>query len=467
MYVRISQDSAGQGLGVQRQEQDCRARAASLGWSVEHLYSDNDVSATRSASRPAYEQMVSDIRAGEIDAVVVYNLDRLTRKPTELEDFIALAEQQGTRLANVSGDVDLTTANGKMVARMMGAMARAETDRLSERVSRQRLQAVQMGKPLGGRYRLFGYSKDWGIVPDEAVIVRTLFEKHINGHNMMSLFRWFSEQTNGVFPPTGKQVYYGTVKGLLQNPRYAALQPHRGQTYKGNWSPIVDEATFNSAQALFTGKKMPKGHNTRKTLLPGFLYCGLCDAVMQSRPATKSMTATYTCRECYKVSYKREWLDDVILREVALRQRRSRTKVSETVDYQPEIDALNTRIDELRAGYQRGELQYADYAEPLGQFRKQLAALESAQAEQEADRKQQTWFKNYKELLSADLSEQRTFIGQHIRAIRVAPARRLGGQKKPDLHRLTVSWVDGYDENLGERQDTHDAHDAMQDDGGR
>lgn len=124
IYTRISDDKAGEGLGVARQEEDCRKKAATLGWTDLTVYSDNDISASKDKVRPAYKQMMQDMAEGKIDGLIVYDLDRLTRKPAELEEFIDLADRHKISLANVSGDVDLTTPNGRMIARIKGAVAR-------------------------------------------------------------------------------------------------------------------------------------------------------------------------------------------------------------------------------------------------------------------------------------------------------------------------------------------------------
>src|SRR4051794_31578874 len=114
IYARISLDVAGESLGVARQVEDCQAKATALGWTVTETYTDNDVSASKDIPRPQYARMLADLESGRIKAVVVYDLDRLTRKPAELETFIDLTDRHGVALANVSGDVDLTTASGRM-----------------------------------------------------------------------------------------------------------------------------------------------------------------------------------------------------------------------------------------------------------------------------------------------------------------------------------------------------------------
>src|SRR5680860_769955 len=93
VYARISSDVSGEKLGVTRQLEDFRNLAKDRGWVIGEEYVDNDVSAYSGKPRPAYARMIADLQAGTRDAVIVYNLDRLHRRPVELEEFVALCEQ--------------------------------------------------------------------------------------------------------------------------------------------------------------------------------------------------------------------------------------------------------------------------------------------------------------------------------------------------------------------------------------
>src|SRR4051812_5246885 len=115
IYVRISKDD-GRALGVRRQEEDCRKLCNDRGWAIADVYRDNDVSASTGKRRPEYQRLLDDVRARRISAVVVWDLDRLTRRPIEIEEFISLADEHKVSLASVGGDVDLATDNGRMFA---------------------------------------------------------------------------------------------------------------------------------------------------------------------------------------------------------------------------------------------------------------------------------------------------------------------------------------------------------------
>jgi site-specific DNA recombinase len=137
LYCRISRDDAGDGLGVERQEQDCRALAARRGWEVVTCFVDNDLSAFSGRTRPGYQRLLQAIQAGLVDVVLAWAPERLHRSPRELEDFLELIERTGTGVETIKAGVwDVSTSHGRLVARMLGAVSRAESERTGERVSR-------------------------------------------------------------------------------------------------------------------------------------------------------------------------------------------------------------------------------------------------------------------------------------------------------------------------------------------
>src|SRR5699024_11139253 len=125
----MSRDRQGERLGIARQVKACEAKAAALGWEVVKVYEDNDRSATGTKPRPEYQAMLKACEAGEIDAVVCWAVDRLTRRPVELEHVIDMHERLGVKLATCAGDIDLGTDQGRLMARVLGAFARGEVER--------------------------------------------------------------------------------------------------------------------------------------------------------------------------------------------------------------------------------------------------------------------------------------------------------------------------------------------------
>src|SRR5919201_1731578 len=109
IYCRISRVRDGSTLGVDRQEPPTRLLCERLGWKVERVFVDNDLSAYHHKRRPDFEELLAWARDGHIRAIAAWDADRLTRQPRENEDLIDLAERYGIRLATVTGEYDLAT----------------------------------------------------------------------------------------------------------------------------------------------------------------------------------------------------------------------------------------------------------------------------------------------------------------------------------------------------------------------
>lgn len=207
IYVRISRDREGAGLGVQRQEDDCREQAKRLGWAVVDVYRDNDVSASdRRKKRKEYMRLLDDLRTGHVNALVVWHMDRLHRQPAELEAFIDLVDGRGIVIQTVkAGEVDPNTPTGKMVLRMLGAQARFEVEHKADRIKRKMTELAEQGRRNGGT-RAFGYDQHREMITGreritsetindvEAKIIRELADRVLHGASLRELCRDLNER---------------------------------------------------------------------------------------------------------------------------------------------------------------------------------------------------------------------------------------------------------------------------------
>ncbi|MQS06097.1 recombinase family protein [Streptomyces alkaliphilus] len=240
IYCRISQDRGGAGLGVARQEEDCRALAARRGWEVVAVHTDNDVSAYTGAPRPAWRELLSDVTDGHVNAVVCWHVDRLTRSPRELEDVIDLADRHGLELATVSGEIDLATPTGRMIARMLGAAARHEAEHKAERQRRQRRQAAEAGRVAGGGRRPFGYEDDRiTIRQDEAALVREAAGRVLAGESLASICREW--QARGVVTAAGIPWKPAGLRRMLASARISGRREHTPRATWEKTRPLLGE----------------------------------------------------------------------------------------------------------------------------------------------------------------------------------------------------------------------------------
>lgn len=291
IYVRISQDRAGEGLGVARQEKLCRQLADRLGWHVAHVYRDNDSSAFSGKPRPAYLRMLDDAKSGHIGAILVLDTDRLTRHPRELEDVIDLADRAGIALANVSGEIDLSTSQGRLIARITGAVARQESEHKSERIRRKQDELAQAGKWAGGPRR-FGYTPDMSaLVEPEALAIREGVRAVLDlDRSWTQVAREWNDLE--VLSPRGSEWRAPSVRRTLTAPHLAGLRAHRGEVVgEAEWPPIISRADHARLSAL-----VRRGRPTlpARRLLTGFLVCGRCGATL-THSSTGARRRIYRC----------------------------------------------------------------------------------------------------------------------------------------------------------------------------
>jgi DNA invertase Pin-like site-specific DNA recombinase len=226
VYLRQSLDRDGTGLAIARQREDRLKLCADRGWNpVEYV--DNDTSASSGKVRPAYARMLCDVEAGRVGAVVAWDLDRLHRRPVELEQFIDLADRHRLALVTVGGDADLSTDNGRLFARIKGAVARGEIERKSARQKRANLQRAELGKPSPGGRRAVGYEPGgMELRESEAALIRDGYRHLQAGASLRGIAaQWnaagFTTAIGGAWRPDG-------VRYTLRNPRNAAIVVHRG-----------------------------------------------------------------------------------------------------------------------------------------------------------------------------------------------------------------------------------------------
>ncbi|MFL6138517.1 MAG: recombinase family protein [Frankiaceae bacterium] len=324
LYARISSDQEGSGLGVARQLEDCRRLADSLGWTVAEEYVDNDLSAYSGKRRPAYERMLADLAEGRRDAVVVYHIDRLTRRPIELEQFVAIVDAARVRHVRfVVGDLDIGNGDGLLMARILAAMAANESATKSRRVRRKLEQVAAQGRPHGGSLRPFGYDDDRiTIRHDEAEVIRQLAARFIAGESLRSLATWLDEQ--GIKTVAGGTWRTPTLRTMLASPRIAGLRQHRGQVVgKAAWEPIISEQDHERVltrldQQAASGRCAP-----RRYLLTGLLRCGRCGNRLYS--SAREATRRYVCSAgpdhggCGRLSVIAAPVEDLIAKAVLYR----------------------------------------------------------------------------------------------------------------------------------------------------
>jgi site-specific DNA recombinase len=277
IYTRLSNDPDGTQTATDRQAKDCRAFAAHHGFEVAGLYEDSDLSGfKRGVVRPDYERMLGDLEAGRIEAVVVWKLDRLTRQPGQFERVVEVCERVGARIHSVHESADMTSPAGLAMLRVGMAFAHMESQTMSLRLRRQRLEAAQNGDPNLGGLRPFGFEADKRhIREDEAALVQEAARRVLAGEALMSICRDWDER--GIVTTRGNRWQVTALRRMLVNPRVAGRRLHRGDVYPSTKIPaIVDPLTSERLRQILLDPARNTVREVRSRLLTGFIVCGRC-----------------------------------------------------------------------------------------------------------------------------------------------------------------------------------------------
>jgi len=257
IYARLSVDRDGTKVGIDTQLEDSRKLARERGWTVVAEYVDRNLTAAdKLVKRPEYDRLVADFQMGRFSNLVCWDLDRLTRQPRQLEDWIDAAEDRGLRIVTANGEADLGTDGGRMYARIKAAVAKGETERASARQKRNKQSRRENGLWHGGTPP-YGYRAEAGrLVPDKDEkariheVARRMLDDRETMHSIVT--DW---NNRGVKTRRGKHWRQANLRSIMLN------RSMLGETMPGvvGWEPIIDQRTFDRMHALLTDPSRKMG----------------------------------------------------------------------------------------------------------------------------------------------------------------------------------------------------------------
>jgi len=317
IYCRISDDRTGQGLGVERQQQDCRALAAAKSYEVVATFIDNDISAYSGKPRKGYLELLDGVAARSFDVIVAWHPDRLHRSPTELEEFISLVERHCVTVETVqAGQWDLSTPSGRMTARQLGAVARYESEHKADRVRRALEQNANKGKSHGrvpyGWDRVHGEGGQARDVVNvvQAAVVQEMAGDIIAGVSIRSIV--VKLNMRGEPSPSGRPWAKNMVRAVVIRERNVGLRVHQGEVVgEGTWPAILTPGIHEQVRAILADPtRRTSTSSAAAHLLSGIAWCGVCGGVI--RAGQNRTVPSYRCAEHSCVSRNRRDVDNLV-----------------------------------------------------------------------------------------------------------------------------------------------------------
>lgn len=324
LYPRVStEDQFRNGHSLDEQKERMLKLCDYKNYEVYKVYEDAGISA-KNMNRPAFQEMIQDIKDGKINKIIVYKLDRLTRSIKDLEEICTLLEENDCSLESMCEDINTSTVNGKFFIRMLTILAQLEIERTSERTKFGMVGAVKKGHFVG-RSPL-GYDKvDKKLVINdiESEVIRRIFDLYIKGIAANAITKLLNEEKalNRKWIPT-------LVDRILSNEIYIGNYVHRktisdeeSQKFVGVAPAIIEEEVFNIAQ--IQKQKNLKNYKRKQTyIFMQSIKCPKCGTIMggcSSKSHTGEKHCYYQCANCKtRVSEKKiekqmiNFLDDML-----------------------------------------------------------------------------------------------------------------------------------------------------------
>ena len=381
LYPRVStEDQFRNGHSLDEQKERMLKLCDYKNYEVYKVYEDAVISA-KNMNRPAFQEMIQDIKDGKINKIIVYKLDRLTRSIKDLEEICTFLEENNCSLESMCEDINTSTANGKFFIRMLTILAQLEIERTSERTKFGMVGAVKKGHFVGRPP--IGYDKvDKKLVINdiESEVIRRIFDLYIKGVAANAITKILNEEKalNRKWIPT-------LVDRILSNEIYIGNYVHRktvsveeSQKFIGVAPAIIEEEVFNIAQ--IQKQKNLKNYKRKQTyIFMQSIKCPKCGTIMggcSSKSHTGEKHCYYQCANCKtRVSEKKiekqmiNFLDDMLdfflLIDNTYKPYLYRDTEKELKKCNKIIDELNTKEKRIKSAFVDGIVEEIELKDEL------------------------------------------------------------------------------------------------------
>ncbi|WP_304509232.1 recombinase family protein [Anaerotignum sp.] len=381
-YVRVSTDNQLENYSIDEQIARLTAYCKAKDWILVKIYTDGGFSGGNT-NRPALRQMLEDVKKVEVDAVIVYKLDRLSRSQ---KDTLMLIEDEflfnDVDFISINENFDTSTPFGRAMIGILSVFAQLEKDQITERFTMGRIGRGKAGYFHGGGNSPHGYDYVNGklIVNEfEAMQIDQIYDLFINGKTINTIGKLMNRKYNN------RNWTATSVRNALKNSIYIGKVQFKGIEYDGKHPPIISTERYIEAQRLLHSQKRENGKTTAQKspfrasyLLTSLIYCSQCGARYSANHGyykcysrSKSSPKFVTDPNCKNDNWKIEELDFLVIetirdlvedkqmiQDLTIRPTQ-KTKIIDTKKITDRIESLEKQLSKLIDLYQIGTLPMA------------------------------------------------------------------------------------------------------------
>ena len=397
IYIRVSTfDQVREGFSLREQEERLKEFCKFKRYNIYKVYQDAGISA-KNDKRPAYQEMIEDVKKGNINVIVALKLDRLTRSVYDIEKLMKFVNDYECDIDCMADESNTTTSNGRMVMRIMTSVSQNEIEKCSERTKFGMAGAIKNGH-IPNRTGLGFKRENKKLVPDpltKDIIVR-IFDLYLEGKSHQAIANIYNKEK-----VLGKTNWYdSTIQKILSNELYKGDYVNGKRTkhptyYENVIEPIVSKEKWESCQY----QKLRNARHYERTatyLFTNKLKCSKCGNFLGGHATTKTNGKKYYYYKCNTCkTYFNEIDIEKELKAFMLELAKQddlinnyytpfiKSKLEDkTEDYKKEIKDLDKQLDRIKTAYIKGVVKLEDFDKEIKHIEYQKSDLEKRQKEQ-------------------------------------------------------------------------------------
>ena len=402
VYIRVStEDQAREGFSLGEQKEKLLQLCSFKGYEVFKIYEDAGISAKDMEHRPAFQEMLSDMKKGKINYIVAYKLDRVTRSVRDLEELISVLEQYNCFLVCDRDDVNTSTANGRFFVRMLTVLSQLEIEIVSERTKFGLNGAIKSGH-LPGVLAL-GYKKDGNkkTIIDETTkpVIERIFKMYLEGKSFQQISNIFNEEEllkpkkwkdTTIQKIIDNKIYMGDYEQFKRIAKNKQIEP---VVYMNVVEPIISRAVWEECQHQ---KEKNQRTYTRDRVYLFFqkIKCPICGRIMKCKGSggKKKKYMYYNCEKCH-LNFREDKIEelltnfiyDMVEYDMAVKKYflpiLADHKPTKTDDLDKEMKQLEKQKERIKKAYMSGIVEMEDFSEDYKLIEDKLEILEQKRNE--------------------------------------------------------------------------------------
>lgn len=431
LYIRVSTQEQVENYSIESQRERLEAFCKSKGWDIYDTYMDPGYSGSNT-DRPGLQRLLQDL--DNIDAVVVYKLDRLSRSQ---RDTLSLIEEHfltnQVDFVSITETLDTSTPFGKAMIGILSVFAQLERETIAERMRMGHIKRAENGyRTSGGDYDPAGYKRENGelkLIEEEAEHIQTAYDLYEQFHSITKVQNRLKK--------LGYKVWrFRRYNDILRNKLYCGYVSFAGEYYEGRHQAFISEEQFERVQVLLSRHKGRNANKARESLFAGLITCGKCGENYVTYTCSdrgkkyryyicraRRFPAEYDGEKCMNDNWNAKKIEELVISELNsfIVDKKAIGKEVQLVDHARQLKKLDAKMERLIGLYAEGDIEKSLLDKQIQKLNQEKQKINEHKIQQEEVLQSSVTAEQLKEsvidLTAAEFPERQAIVQKLIRQI--------------------------------------------------